>query len=316
MAVLVAGETLVDFIPESAGPLADVGTFTRRPGGSTANVAVALARLDHRASFWTRVGDDAFGDFLVDTLAEAGVPTDRVERDPDAKTALAFVSHDAEGDRGFTIYRDGTADTRLEPGTVPDTELAALDWVHVGGVTLTDEPARSATYDLAERASAAGCTVSFDPNARPGLWSAFDYTDSVERMLPDVDVLVASREDLAAAGIERDDPGTLCRAVADRGPDTVFVTMGADGAAAVATEAAHWGPDESRHDGFDVDVVDTTGAGDAFTAGAIAALREGSALAETVAFAGAVGAAATTGRGAMAALPDRDAVRAIRAGRD
>jgi fructokinase len=312
MSVLVAGETLVDFIPETAGGLADVESFTRRAGGSTANVSVALARLGHPPSFWTRVGDDAFGDFLADTLEDAGVPTARLKRDPEAKTSLAFVSHAEGGDRGFSIYRDRTADTRMRPGAVDDDALATTEWVHVGGVTLTDDPARTATYDLAERATAADCTVSFDPNARPGLWDGFDYVDSVERMLDHVDVVMASRADLATAGIDHDDPHALARTVCDRGPHTAFVTMGGKGAACVATDEAPWGPGESRNDGYAVEVVDATGAGDAFTAGAVAALQEGSTVQETVAFASAVGALATTGKGAMAALPDREAVRAFR----
>jgi fructokinase len=316
MTLLVAGEMLVDFLPGSAGPLAEVETFTRRAGGTSANVAVALARLGRPPAYWTRVGDDGFGDFLVATLEAEGVPTDRVERDPDARTAVTFVSHDAAGEREFAIYREGAADARMQPGAVEDDALASAEWVHVGGVSLAAEPARTATFDLAERAAAADCTVSFDPNARPALFGEFDLAASVDRILGAVDVVTASVEDLAAAGIERDTPGTLARAVLERGPHTAFVTRGGDGAVGLATAAAPWGPAETSHPGFAVDVTDTTGAGDAFTAGAIDALSAGESVAETLAFANAVGAVATTADGAMAALPDREAVAALRSGRE
>lgn len=310
--ILVAGETLIDFLPGQVGPLADVETFTRRAGGSTANVAVALARLDRPPAFWTRIGTDAFGDHLDATLDGFGVPTERVERDPDAHTSLVFVNHDESADREFTLYRDGTADTRLEPGTIGDETLANTDWVHVGGVTLTDEPARSATYDLAERASDAGCTVSFDPNARPPLWDDFDYGDSIEAILDDVDVIKASPEDLEGTTIDGDDAHELAAALCERGPNTAFVTLGADGAVARATTAAPWGPAEAHHPGYAVDAVDTTGAGDAFSAAAIASLTDGESVAETLEFASAVAALATTDAGAMAALPDREQVELFR----
>jgi fructokinase len=305
--VLVAGETLIDFLPDRPGSLATVESFERRAGGAPANVAVALQRLDEPPTLWSRVGDDQFGDFLVDRLAAAGVDTGHVVRDQTARTGLAFVAHDDDADRSFTFYRDGTADTRLEPGTVTDETLAAHDWVHVGGVTLADEPARAATFDLTTRARRADCTVSFDPNARPELWDEFDFRESCLAAFDDADVVKLTPEDAAAADLPTE-PTTLARAVTEHGPHTVLVTMGSEGAVAYATPAAPWtdeGTVEVAHDGFTVDVVDTTGAGDAFTAGAIAALAGGESLAEALAFGNAVAAVTTTRTGAMTALPTR-----------
>jgi fructokinase len=331
--VLVAGETLIDFLPGTAGPLAAVETFSRRAGGAPANVAVGLARLDADPSFWTRVGADPFGDFLADTLADYGVPADLVTRDPDARTGLAFVSHDADAERAFSFYRDGSADTRLEPGRIDDETLADHDWVHLGGVTLADEPARTATLDLAERARDAGCTVSFDPNARAELWDEFDFADSCRTAFGLADAVKATPEDLHAAGFGSEPvdsggtPATLARAVCDCGPHTALITMGREGAYAYATSEAPWGDVEAvgedanepadgegvavSHGGFTVDVADTTGAGDAFTAGAIAALSDDESLPAALAFANAVAAVTTTGTGAMTTLPTRDAVQSL-----
>lgn len=309
---LVAGETLIDFLPDRPGSLDRVETFTRRPGGAPANVAVGLAELGATPWFWTRVGEDPFGDALVETLDEYGLPDRFVERDPAAKTTLAFVSHDERADRGFTFYRNDTADTRMEPGTVDDATLEAVSWVHLGGVTLASEPARTATIDLAERAHEHGCTVSFDPNARPELWSTGgEFAAVIEEILPRIDVLKATPEDLVAAGIADDDPLALARAVRERGPATALVTRGREGAVAVATEDAPW-TGEATHPGYPVDPVDTTGAGDAFTAGVIAALSRGNDLAATLGFANAVAAVTTTAEGAMTALPDRAAVERFR----
>ena len=308
--VLVAGETLIDFIPERAGPLEDVAGFERRPGGAPANVAVALARLDEPPLFWTRVGDDPFGRYLERTLADDGLPTRFIARDTEAKTTLAFVTHDKTGDREFSFYRDGTADTRLEPGRIDDQTLADCEWVHAGGVTLSNGPSRAATLDLLERAATAGCTVSFDPNWRPELWPDEEaFASTVGDALAHVDVCFATVTELETLGVSGESPTEIARAAIDGGAaHTVFVTRGSEGAVAVASDDAPWSAATVAHRGFAVDTVDTTGAGDAFVAGAIDALRDGRDLAETVAFANAVAATTTTARGAMAALPTRDAV--------
>lgn len=309
--VLVAGETLIDFLPDRPGSLDAVETFTRRPGGAPANVAVGLAGLDATPWFWTRVGSDPFGDLLARTLSEHGLPDRFVERDPEAKTTLAFVSHDEDADRAFTFYRDATADTRMQPGRIDDEALESVSWVHLGGVTLASEPAREATIELAARAGDHDCTVSFDPNARPELWTdREEFARLIDELLPRVDVLKATPEDLSEAGI--DGRGTeLARSVCGRGPHTTLLTLGREGAIAVATDEAPW-TDEAAHPGYAVDPVDTTGAGDAFTAGAIAALSEGEDLEEALGFANAVAATTTTAEGAMTALPDREAVARFR----
>ncbi|WP_227354573.1 carbohydrate kinase family protein [Haladaptatus salinisoli] len=327
--ILVSGETLVDFLPERPGPLSDVSGFERRAGGAPANVAVALSRLDETPWFWTRIARDPFGDFLADALADR-LPDRFVERDPDAKTTLAFVTHDESGDRAFSFYRDGTADTRLRPGGVPDDALAELEWVYVGGVMLAADPARSATLDLAERASEADCTVIFDPNARPELWPEGGFAEAVREMLPFADVVKATPEDLGMAGFDpreladsadlaaaanppdAGDPAALAADVCEEGPHTVLLTLGGAGAYARSTADAPWGAGSTGHGGYDVSVADTTGAGDAFTAGALAALAGGEPLDEALAFANAVAALTTTEPGAMTALPTRDAVAELR----
>lgn len=308
--ILVAGETLVDMLPETTGALADVDRFDRRFGGAPANVAVGLARLGDPPVFWTRVGADPFGDFLAARLADEAVDRRFVERDDEARTGLAFVSLADDGERSFTFYRDGSADTRLDPDRVDDLPLDETEWVHVGGVCLADEPARSAMLRLARAAQNHGATVSFDPNARPELWTAFDYAPSVRTTLGLADVVKASPADLRAAGFGGD-AATLADAVLDAGAHTVFLTLGREGAYAATT--GPWpGPSRVRHEGYDVEVVDTTGAGDAFLAGAVAALRAGESLDEATAFAGAAAALTTRERGAVETFPARAAVERFR----
>lgn len=320
--VLVVGETIVDMHPDGPGSLAEVETFHRRPGGAPANVAVGIARLGRPPALWTRLGDDGLGDVLADTLTDEQIPDTYLERDPDAPTGLALISLDDDADRGFSLYLDGTASTRLQPGRIDDERLAETAWLHVGGVELAHEPARSAVLELLDRVPD-DTTVSFDPNARPQLWTEFDYAESVAAVLPDVDVLFASVEDLEPAGYDGD-AATVAREVTERGPHTALVTQGEAGALAYA-DSAPWGTGEATHPGFDADAVDTTGAGDAFTAGVIAALTNSSLidrgsdedrLGAALRFGNAVAAESTTARGAMAALPTRDAVESFLANHD
>jgi len=306
--ILVVGETLVDMLPEESGELRGVESFQRRAGGAPANVAARLAAFDAEPLFWTRVGDDAFGDFLVETLADRGVPTRFVEQDPDANTTLAFVAHDDARDRSFTFYRDDTADTRLESGAVPTSALDDIEWVYVGGVALAAEPARSAVLDLLRRARDADCSVYFDPNWRPKLWG--DDTDALDAAVETADVVKATPDELDQLGYRQEPLDQRCEAVCRDGPHTVFLTRGDQGAMAYATESAPWSDGIVEHDGFDVDVVDTTGAGDAFVAATVAALARGTAeLDQLVELANASAALSATTTGAMERPPGWETIR-------
>lgn len=308
--VLVAGEALVDFLPVRPGPLSAVESFTRRPGGAPANVAAGLARLDCTPYLWTRVGDDPFGHFVADAVTDAGVPDRLVAFDSEVRTSLAFVTHDETGDRTFTFYREDTADTRMEPGGA-DAVLDSVEWVVAGGVALSSGRSRGAILDLLDRAGEA--TIVFDPNARPELWADGEFETVVGDALADVDVLKATSEELRALGIEGADPEALAHAATEYGPHTVLLTLGGAGSLAVATDEAPWGAAVARHPGYEVDVVDTTGAGDAFLAGALTSLAGGETdLEEMLAVANAVAAVTTTADGAMTALPTREEVATLR----
>lgn len=303
--VLVAGDTLVDFLPDGPGPVGLEHTYAPKFGGSAANVALALDCLGAPPLFWTRVGGDGFGDALAETLAESGVGERFVVRDDEAATTLAFVASDADGEPTFEFHRTDTADTRMQPGTVPDRALEALSWVHITGVTLSVEPSRTATLDLAERATAMGCTVSLDPNARPEMWNSDEeFARVIRSALAHVDVLKATPEDLAAAGFEADDPERLAATISEHGPHSVLITLGAEGALAYGSDGSTLSG-FTHHGGHEVDAVDTTGAGDSFLAAAIAALNAGVDDADRLLeLATGVGAVTTTRQGATAGLAD------------
>ncbi|MFB6298135.1 MAG: carbohydrate kinase family protein [Salinirussus sp.] len=306
--ILVAGDTLVDFVPETPGPPGEAGGYRPKFGGSAANVALALERFGLPPLFWTRLATDDFGDFLRAHLADSAIPDDLIVTDPGARTTLAVVSHDEDGDRSFRFYRDRGAGTRLETGGVPDGTLADCGWVHTTGVVMSVEPSRSATLELQERATDA--TVSLDPNWRPEMWeSRHEFAAVIKGALDAVDVLKATPGDLAAAGFETPEPGALAEEVAARGPHTVLLTLGGEGAFCYGTERSPV-PGRARHPGYDVETVDTTGAGDAFLAGCLGALTGGVDSPERVlALGNAAGAVATTQAGAVSALTGLERLR-------
>ena len=302
--VLVAGETLFDLFPTEGEGL-ESAVYERRAGGAPANVAVGLARLGRSPLFWTRVGDDVFGDTLLETLRSHGLPDTLFERDEDAHTTLAFVDQPSES---FLFYRG--ADARLSPETTPVTALDTVEWVALGGVALSASPARAAVTELLHQASERDVPVLFDPNYRPELWEEPPFDVCVRERLNLVDVLKATRAELSTLFPTDADLSSQAASALSRGPHTVCVTEGSAGARLFSSSEAPWEESDTRHPGYDVHAVDPVGAGDAFNAGLLTALLEGiEEPAKLLGRANAVAAIATTQRGAMTALPRNDEVQ-------
>ena len=325
--VFVAGETLVDFVPEAGETLREVESYAHRPGGAPANVAVGLARLGSPPAFWTRLGDDPFGEFLAETLAAEGIPETHVER-VDGRTTLAVVSPPGAAGPRFGFYGSRDATFGFDPDAAPTETLRnASPWVHLGGVALTHPRGRAATRELLSAATAAGCPVSFDVNHRADLVAdggEAAASTAVREAVGASGVVLCSEEDAAAAGLSTSEGRELARDLLDLGPHTAVVTMGAEGALAVSSEAAPWGAATVRRDGFSVDAVDATGAGDAFAAGLLSRLatRNGEriggegALREAVAFGDATAALSVRSVGGMGSIPSREAVESFLAERE
>jgi fructokinase len=331
--IFVAGETLVDFVPGEGETLRDVDGYAHRPGGAPANVAVGLARLGSPPAFWTRLGGDAFGDFLAETLAAEGIPETHVER-VDGKTTLAVVAPPGADGPRFGFYGSRDATFGFEPDAVPTEALRGdSPWVHLGGVALTHPGGRAATRELLAVAAAAGCPVSFDVNYRPDLvpdGNEEAVSAAVREALAASDVAFCSDEDVAAAGLSTNEGAELARDLLDLGPHTAVVTAGDEGALAVSSDAAPWGAATVRHGGFAVEAVDATGAGDAFTAGLLSRVAPGdeagsgdgtgvadeAALREALAFGNATAALSVRSVGGMGSVPSGEEVAAFLAERE
>ncbi len=310
--VIACGEMLIDFVSTASGvTLAEAPAFEKAPGGAPANVAVGVARLGYRAGFMGQLGDDDFGHFLANTLSSNGVDTGGLRFTAEARTSLAFVSLRADGERDFMFYRNPSADMLWRPEDVNAPFAAGTRVFHYGSISLISEPSRSATLAALEHARAAGALISYDPNLRLALWPGKDA--ACEGMLAGwqhAQLAKVSEEELSFLSGQTDlERGA--HALWHDGLRLLVVTCGAKG-------CTYFTP-SGRGDvpGFSVKPVDTTGAGDAFVAGLLSGLLdhdlsfEAPALAEALRLANAAGAITTTKRGAIPALPTREAARAL-----
>ena len=272
--VLCLGEALVDLLPDRRGKLSDCERFEAHTGGAPANVAVGLARLGCRVGFQGVVGADPFGDLLARKLAEEGIEV-RLRRDPQARTGVVFVAIDEAGDR--TFFAPGgkhTADKRLSPDDVDAALVARARWLHVGTFAHALPGARGALRAALAAARAGGTRVSFDPNVRVHAWEDPDDRRALCRaVLPACDLVKVAADECELAASDGD-PERAAELLESAGARVACVTLGAAGALVRHRGRTLRVPAER------VPVVDTTGAGDGFVAGLLAALALADAGAE------------------------------------
>ena len=179
--------------------------------------------------------------------------------DKSAPTTLAVVSVSETGERSFSFYRRNCADTLLESGEISEDLLGSTHFLHFGSVSLTDNPARSATLFAAKKAKELGATVTYDPNYRANLWSGEAVAvEQMKSVLDFVDILKISDEELPLL-TGTDDPDEGTRQLFEKyNIPLILLTLGPDGA------YYRRGEETGRADGFAVKVADTNGAGDTF----------------------------------------------------
>lgn len=304
--IVALGEVVADIYRGESASSVEM-PFTARPGGAPANVAVAASRLGTEATFVGSVGNDLFGAFILDALEAEGVDTDGVRRcEPPTRTSLAFVEIDKEGDREFTFYRsDPAADELLSPEDISEELFSGASFVNFGSIPLIQDPVASAIKEAAKRAAGMGVSVAFDVNFREHLWESVAVAREAVDPLFDLSRIVKLSDDELSPLLGVDDEQEAANTLLDRGVELVLVSLGPDGAFYATSEFSGGVP------AFDVEVVDATGAGDAFLAATLSYLSDSGSFDEkTVREAArrgtAAGAFACTDYGAMSALPTDD----------
>ena len=317
MDVVALGELLIDFTTVSKD--ADgYPTMAAHPGGAPANFLAALAKYGAKAGLLGKVGNDAFGHLLVKTLADAGIETKGLLVDDDVFTTLAFVTLDESGDRAFSFARKPGADTCI---AFEELDLSLIDSAkvfHFGTLSLTNDPARTATQKAVAYAKSKGKLITYDPNLRKPLWK--DLEEAKKQLiwgLGQADVVKISDEEvefLFGLGVEDG-----AQYILDNfGVKLVFVTCGAEGCFFQNANAKGHVPSLTN-----IKVMDTTGAGDIFGGSAVwKILQYGKApetlnkqeLEDVVSFACTAAGLSTTKAGGISSVPEMNEIKNMRGG--
>lgn len=319
--VLCLGEILVDWVCTEVGAeLNDAKSFTKAPGGAPANVAVGLARQGVNAAFLGRVSTDEFGQWLKKILELDGIDTSGTIVDADAQTRMAYVVTMANGDRKLAEFsKVSVADSRLTPDDLSEKQFANASILHFGSISAIADPAKAATQTAIELATKHKLLISYDPNVRIGLWptpercrntilSTLKSTDLVKINLDELEFLTGSREFEAAEKLRQEHDLPL-----------LIITLDSEGAYFACENG------NKTVNGFKVNFVEATGAGDGFVSGILTGLLaelKGTTdkrnalknlsiekISEIVRRANAIGALACTKPGAIPALPRQNEVK-------
>lgn len=256
--VTAMGELLIDFAMNGQSEQGN-NLFEACPGGAPCNVLAMLNKLGRKTAFIGKVGDDQFGRLLKDTISGVGINADGLCMDKEIPTTLAFVHTFPDGDREFSFYRKPGADMMISEDEVNYDIIRSSKVFHFGTLSMTGEPAKTATKKALETAKEAGCLITFDPNLRPPLWNTLDEAkEQMEYGFRYCDVLKISDNEIQfVSGMEDYDDGIRYLQEKYNIP-LIFLTMGKDGSRAyykdLRVECA----------GFTVKAIETTGAGDTF----------------------------------------------------
>lgn len=296
--LIAYGEPMIEFNQTGGGR-----DYLQGFGGDTSNAAIAAARQGASVGYLTAVGEDPYGAMFRALWSAENVDHSAVKTDPDAPTAVYFVTHDADGHH-FSFYRKGSAASRYRPADVPAGYFAGLRILHLSGISLAiSDSACDAGFAAMETARAAGARVSFDTNLRLKLWPKARAQAIITEAIRRSDICLPSFDDILAMG-GPDTPDAVIDWALGLGPKIVALKMGAQGAiVADAGGRTALPPHPCRP-------VDATGAGDCFGGAFLARLIAGDAPVEAARYAGAAAALSTQGYGAVAPIPRAAEVRA------
>ena len=305
------GELLIDFTAD--GTLSNQGNqlFEANPGGAPCNVLAMLQKLGRQTAFIGKVGNDAFGKMLKETVQRAGINTDNLLMDNNVPTTLAFVHTALDGDRSFSFYRNPGADMMLRSEELNLELIRNSGIFHFGTLSMTDSDIEAATKTAIEAAKQSGAIISFDPNLRPPLWKNLDMAkEMIQYGLSQCDILKISDDEIAfITGTDDVDKGIqLIRK--EYNIPLICATMGKNG-----SKVYYKNITISRETFLDVNTVETTGAGDTFMACVLDAVLENGIdgfdehkLYNMITFANAASSIITTRRGALKVMPEKKEV--------
>ncbi|KAG9158443.1 hypothetical protein Leryth_013185 [Lithospermum erythrorhizon] len=314
--VVCFGEMLIDFVPTVGGvSLAEAPAFKKAPGGAPANVAVCVSKLGGSSAFIGKVGNDEFGYMLSNILKDHKVDNSGMRFDPYARTALAFVTLRDDGEREFMFYRNPSADMLLHDSELDVDLVKKATIFHYGSISLIEEPCKSTQLSAMDIAKRSGSLLSYDPNLRLALWPSEDAARSgIMSIWDKADIIKISDDEITflTGGDDPHDDDVVMKKLFHPNLKLLVVSEGSKGCRYYTKEFM------GRVSGAEVKSVDTTGAGDAFVGGLLNRLaidvnicQDEKELREALRFANVCGALTVTERGAIPALPTKEAVEQL-----
>ena len=293
--IVCLGEALIEMnqLPEK-----DPRLFYSSFGGDVSNVAVSIARQGSAAGFLSLVGNDLFGDQLLELWQKEGVNHAHVSKIQDASTGIYFVTHNSSG-HNFSYFRKDSAASQITPEHLPYTYIASAKVLHISAISQAISPSSNNTVNAAiQIANKNDVLISYDTNLRLKLWSLEQARETIQKTIPFSDFLFPSLEDSIIL-TELTEPTDIVEYYLKNGAKLVALKLGSEGVLVANKDSCH------KINGKVVETVDATGAGDSFNGAFLSEwLRHGNPL-ESAQYANAAAALSTTGIGAVEPIPDR-----------
>jgi len=306
--VITIGEAMAMFVATNTGELSAVDQFMKRVAGAELNVATGLARLGLKVGWVSRVGNDSFGQFVLDTLKKEGIETAGVTLDGRYPTGFQLKSKVTDGtDPIVEYFRKGSAASHLSVEDFNPVWFTAARHLHLSGVAAALSHSSYALLGHAAGAmKAAGKTISFDPNLRPVLWkSEAEMVEKLNHLAFQADwVLPGVKEGQILTGEKT--PEGIADFYLNRGVKAVILKTGADGAWFKTADGEQGAVAAVKVE----NVVDTVGAGDGFAVGVVSALLEGKTLHQAITRGNIIGSLAIQVQGGSEGLPTREQLEA------
>ena len=287
-------------IAQTEGSLDNVKGYDLAVAGAEFNVAVGAARLEHKVTYMTKLGDDPFGRLIVNVLKENNIGNEFVTFTKERPTGFMLKGRTSVGDPDIFYFRKNSAASTLSAADVEKIDLSQYTNIHLTGILpALSESTKEATFALMQKAKAQGLFISFDPNLRPQLWrSQEDMIETINRLASYADlVLPGENEGNILVGTK--DAHTINEFYLKNGSSVCVTKCGSKGAYVSTDKGENY-----MVDGYTVKkVVDTVGAGDGFATGVITGLMEGLPLDKAVKRGTAIGAIQVMSRGDNEGLP-------------
>lgn len=305
--ILAIGEPMVEFNAFEEGPLTEAKHFVAGWGGDTSNFAVAASRAGGKVGYLTRLGDDEFGESFLKLWERERIDTRFVVNDPEAHTAIYFISR-ADREHRFTYYRKNSAAARMTPAFLPRDYIAGAKLLHASGISQgISVSACDTVFAAIAIARSAGRLISYDPNFRPKLWPVVRARSVIHEACRQADLIFPSLEEAKLlSGLESSE--AIAEFYLGLGPKVVVLKMGYQGALLATAEGLRAYPP------YPVASIDASGAGDTFDGAFAAAFLAGRSLAYCMCFANAAAALTTTGLGCVMPVPRLEEIEALMGG--